>query len=188
MIRQLNRINFVLLLALAVVTVFQWNAEHDARLSINALQRSAALQDRKIAEQDETIRGNNEDLDHFRSQVLELKNQNDAQAVDIRDQRAKLFQLEETKTNLARQTESLRQSLDAFKAALASRDDNIKTLLDQREQLYSANKSAVEKTNLAVTAFNDLNAKYADLVTRYNDLVAKTQAAANVAKTGASGP
>ena len=178
MIRNLNRINFVLLVILAVVTLFQWKVEREARISINSLQRKTALQDQKIAEQDETIKGNNEDLDHFRAQVLELKTQNDAQAVDIRDQRAKLFQLEETKTSLTKQTESLRQSLEAFKAALASRDDNIKTLLDQREQLYAANKNAVEKANLAITSYNDLNGKYADLVTHYNELVAKSQAAA----------
>lgn len=185
MTKYLNRINFALLIAIGVVTLFQWNVERQARQKINSLQRTTAAHEAKISEQDETIKGANEDLDRFRTQVADLKNQNDSQVVEIRDQKAKLFQLDEAKTNLTKQTESLRQALDAFKAALASRDENIKTLLEQREQLYAANKNAVEKANLAITSFNELNGKYADLVTRYNDLVAKSQAiAANTPKEG----
>jgi chromosome segregation ATPase len=178
MTRHLNRINFVLLIVITGITLFQWNIERDARQHINSLQRTAAAHEQKIAEQDETIKGANEDLDRFRIQVTELKTQNDAQVVEIRDQKAKLFQLEELKTSQTKQIESLRQALDAFKAAVASRDENIKTLLEQREQLYAVNKNAVEKANLAINSYNDVNGKYADLVTRYNDLVAKTQAAA----------
>lgn len=181
MTRHLNRINFVLLIVIAGVTLFQWNIERDARQRINSLQRTTAAHEQKIAEQDETIKGANEDLDRFRTQVSELKTQNDAQVIEIREQKAKLFQLEELKTTQTKQIESLRQALDAFKAALASRDENIKTLLEQREQLYAVNKNAVEKANLAINSYNDVNGKYADLVTRYNDLVAKTQAAAATA-------
>jgi chromosome segregation ATPase len=178
MLTYLNRINFVLLLAIGAVCLLQWNVENDARARINALQRSNADHQNKIAELDENLKGANEDLDRFRGQVSELKALNDKQTVDIRGQKADLFRLEEARAQLAKQTESLRKALDSYKAAVESRDENIKTLLEQREQLHAANKNAVEKANQAINAYNDVNGKYADLVGRYNELAARYQALA----------
>ena len=47
---------------------------------------------------------------------------------------------------------------------------NITTLLEQREQLVTANKDAAGKANQAIVAYNELSAKYEDVVTRYNTL------------------
>ncbi len=188
MIRRLSLINFIFLLLIGGLCIFQWHVEKEARLRINSLQRKVADQEQKIAEQEESIKGANEDLDRFRAQVTELKAQNDGQIVQIREQKAEVFKLEETKAQLTKQVEGLHQALDAFKAAVASRDENIKALLEQREQLLAANKGAVEKANLAITTYNELNTKYSDLVARYNDLAVRVQAAASSQKDTASKP
>jgi chromosome segregation ATPase len=178
MIQNLNRINLVLIVLIGGLCVFQWQVEKNARANINSLQRTAANHEQKIAEQEENLKGANEDIEHFRVQVTELKAQSDDQVIQIREQKAQVFRLDEAKTQLTKQSESLRQALDAYKAAIASRDENIKTLLEQRDQLYASNKSAVEKANLAIGSYNEINTKYADLVGRYNELAAHVQAAA----------
>jgi len=178
MIRNLNRINLVLIVLIGGLCVFQWQVEKNAQANINSLQRTVANHEQKIVEQEENLKGANEDIDRFRVQVTELKALSDDQTVQIRDQKAQVFKLDEAKTQLTKQSESLRQSLDAYKAAVASRDENIKTLLEQRDQLFSANKNAVEKANLAIASYNEINTKYADLVGRYNDIAARVQAAA----------
>jgi chromosome segregation ATPase len=178
MIRNLNRINLVLIVLIGGLCVFQWQVEKHARANINSLQRTTAIHEQKIAEQEENLKGANEDIERFRVQVTELKALSDDQAIQIRDQKAQVFKLDEAKTQLTKQTESLRQALDVYKAAITSRDENIKTLLEQRDQLFTANKNAVEKANLAIATYNEINTKYADLVGRYNDLAARVQATA----------
>ena len=188
MIRHLGLINFVFLLLIGGLCIFQWHVEKEARQRINGLQRTVASQEQKIAEQEDSIKGANEDLDRFRAQVTELKAQNDGQIVQIRDRKAEVFKLEETKSQLTKQAEGLHQALDTYKAAVASRDENLKTLLEQREQLLTANKGAVEKANLAVTTYYELHAKYSDLVARYNELAVRAQAAASNQKDAAAKP
>jgi chromosome segregation ATPase len=188
MIRHLSLINLIFLLLIGGLCIFQWHVEKEARQRINSLQRTLAGQEQKIAEQDESITGANEDLDRFRVQVTELKTQNDSQIVQIREEKAQVFKLEETKAQLTKQVEGLHQALETYKAAVASRDDNIKTLLEQREQLIGANRGAVEKANLAVTTYNELNTRYSDLVARYNELAVRAQAAAASQKEAATKP
>ena len=176
MLDKLNRINFILLVALGTLCVFQWSGENESRRRIGDLQKSRDTQAQKLSEQGESLRAANEDLTGFRTQVVAFKAQTDEQSAQLRGQTAQIARLEEAKTSLTRQLDVWRKGVEDYKAALETRDASIKTLLDQRDQLYAANKTSVERANQAVVSLNDLNVKYSDIVTRYNDLVAKTQA------------
>jgi len=176
MLVHLHRINFTLLLALAALCVFQWNTEKSARGRINGLLRSEAGLSRQLSETTESLRLANEDLDAFRAQILSLKRQSDEQAATIRTQNSQIARLETVEASLTRQLEAWKQAVEEYRAAIQARDDQITTLVQQRDQFYEANKVSVERANAAIAALNDLNEKYSDVVTRYNDLVAQIQA------------
>ncbi len=66
--------------------------------------------------------------------------------------------------------------MEEYGAAVKTRDEQIGTLVQQRDQYYEANKASIVRANNAVAALNDLNRKYSEVVTLYNNLVAQAQA------------
>jgi len=169
----LHRANLGLLVLLGGLCVFQWRGEHETRRQITELRKTAQTQEQKLNEQDESLRRSHEDLDGFRNDIAGLRQQTDEQNVQIRQQKAQVFTLEQDKERSTKQAEAWRTALDNYKSAIGTRDDNIKTLLEQREQLYTSNKGAVEKANQAIVAYNDLTAKYGELVKHYDDLASR---------------
>ncbi len=176
MTKHLNLLNFALLLLVGGLCVFQWSRERDYGRRLTDLQRTSISQQDKLAEQADAIQRANEDINGFRQQVTELKGQTDEEAVQIRGQKAQIFTLQGEKDKLGRELASWQQALDGYKKAVAARDENIRTLLDQREKLVAANKDAAGKANQAVVAYNDLATKYGDLVGRYNTLATRYKA------------
>lgn len=172
----LHRLNFILLLSLGALCVFQWNTEKTARTRIGSLLNERENLTQRVAEQSDSLHAANEDLDAFRKQILALKAQTDEQVTTIRTQKSNLTRLEGSEASLTRQLELWKQALEEYRGAIAARDDQIKTLVEQRDQYYAANKAAIERANHAVAALNDLNEKHNDVVTRYNALAAQAQA------------
>jgi len=170
MTKTFTYLNFVLLLVLGGVCVVQWSREKDYGAQITALARTSDIQQSRIAEQTDELRRTSEDLDGFRTAVANLKSQADEQVGQIREQKAQIFTLEHERERLSKQLTQWQQSLAEHRAAIATRDENIKTLLGQRDQILAANKDAAEKANQAVVAYNELASKYEDVVTRYNTL------------------
>jgi len=174
--RTFTYLNFVLLLALGGTCVFQWRQERQYGERITELQRQSDLQQNKLAAQAEDLRRTGEDLDGFKQTVATLTTQTEQQAADLRMQKAQAFTLQNDKDRLDRELAVWKNALEEHKAAVASRDDNIRTLLKQRDDLVAAQKDAAAKANTAIVAYNDLAAKYDDVVGRYNTLATQYQA------------
>ncbi|MEJ1972193.1 MAG: hypothetical protein WDM96_06895 [Lacunisphaera sp.] len=172
----LHRLNLVLLLALGVLCAFQWNTGKIRAQSHRELAQSQSGLTHQLAEATDSLKAAREDLDAFRAQILALKTQGDEQAATLRKQSAQIGKLESSETSLTRQLEHWKQAVEQYGAAVKTRDEQIATLIQQRDQYYAANKAAIERANTAVAALNDLNQKYSEVVTLYNSLVAQTQA------------
>lgn len=183
----LHRFNFILLLSLGTLCVFQWTTEKSARSRIGSLLKARETLTERVSEQGDSLRSANEDLDAFRKQILTLKAQTDEQVTTIRTQKAQVTRLEATEAAHIRQIEQWKQALEEHRVAIEGRDGQIKTLVEQRDQYYEANKAAIERANRTVAALNDLNEKYSDVVTRYNALAAQAQAQETAANNKEAG-
>jgi len=170
MTRYFNFLNFGLLLFVGGLCVFQWGKEKEYGRRIAELHRTSTDQAAKLQEQSEAIRRTSEDLDGFKAQVSTLKTQTDDQNTQLRQQKAQIFNLEQEREKITHLADNRQAALEEYKKAVAERDVNINTLLDQREQLVTANKDAAGKANQAILAYNELSTKYEDVVTRYNTL------------------
>lgn len=172
----LHRLNFVLLLGLGTLCLFQWSTERSARARISDLLKSQSDLTHQLAEATESLKSAREDLDAFRRQIVALKAQSDEQAATIRTQTAQLARLESSEKSLTRQLEQWKAAVAEYGVAVKARDEQIAKLIQQRDQYYEANKASIVRANTAVEALNDLNKKYSEVVTLYNNLVAQTQA------------
>jgi chromosome segregation ATPase len=176
MSRRLNQANLVLIVLVGGLCLFQWSREHEADRQIVELRRVAHEQERSIAGQAESLRGANEDIANFKSDVEGLKKKSDQGDVEIRLQKARIFSLERDKERHDSEAAALKKSLEAYEKAVADRDADIKALFGQRDQLIGANRDTVKKANDAVDAYNQLVAKYEDVVAKYNDLATRYKA------------
>lgn len=174
--RTFTYVNFFLLLVLGGTCVYQWRQEAAYGARIGDLQKQYDQQQNKLTAQTEDLRRTNEDLDGFKNTVATLTSQSEEQAAAIRQQKAQVFVLESEKDKLTKQLATWEHSLGEHKAALASRDQNIQTLLTQREQLVAAQNDAAGKANQAIAAYNQLTTKYDDVVSRYNALATQYKA------------
>ncbi len=175
MTRYFDYLNLTLLVVLGSLCLVQWSHEKDYGRQLTELRQTATNQADKLAVQGEAIQRAGEDLDGFKREIVNFKAQADENNALIRQQKARIFLLDEEKDRVTHQLADWKKALDEYKKAVATRDDNIKTLLTQREQLVTANKEVAAKANQAVVAYNDLTTKYEDVVTRYNALAARYQ-------------
>lgn len=185
MLAHLHRINFVLLIAVGSLCLFQWGAESRARRRISSLVASEADLTRQLADQTASLQSAHEDLDAFRNQIVSLKAEVEEQRTTIRTQNSQIARLETVEASLNRQLAVWKEAVEEYRAAIEARDGQITELVRQRDQLYEANKTSIERANAAVAALNDLNEKYTEVVTLYNDLAA--QVTAQPASTPAKG-
>lgn len=176
MYRSFTYLNFSLLLILGGTCIFQWRQERGYGARIAELQSQTSAQENKLQAQAKDLKRTGEDLDGFKQTVATLSTQAEEQATALREQKAKVFVLEAEKEKLSRQQAVWERAVEEHRAAVAKRDDNIRTLLDQREQLAAAQRDAATKANQAVAAYNELTTKYEDVVGRYNTLVTQYQA------------
>lgn len=185
MARTFTLLNFIFVLLLGGICVFQWYREKNYGDRITELQHTTDSQQNKLAQQTEDLRRVNEDLDGFKQSVTALKTQTDEQVAAIRSQKAQIFTLEGEKEKLSKQLLNWQRALEDHKTALTARDQNIQTLLSQRDQILTANKETAEKANQAILAYNELATKYDDMVKRYNTLATQYKAERDAAATTA---
>jgi chromosome segregation ATPase len=172
----LNRINVILVALVGALCLWQWSGEKKADLQLENLRRVVAANESHLAAQDQAIRGANEDIDEFKTEISSLKAKSDASDLEIRQDKARVFTLEQEEKRHAAEAEQSARALAAYKQGVATRDQNIQLLIDQRQQLIGANQDAVSKANNAVTAYNDVATKYATLVGQYNELAKRYKA------------
>lgn len=173
---RLHQVNFVLLALVGGLCLFQWHREKRADEQIIDLRRIGQEQERKITAQGEAISNANEDIAGFKSEVTGLKHKSDEGDAEIKQQKARIFTLEQDKEQHAAEAAAWKKIFAAYEQAIAARDGDIKTLLNQRDQLVSANKDVAQKANQAVLSYNGLVTKYEDLVGKYNGLAKRCQA------------
>jgi chromosome segregation ATPase len=184
----LNRLNLILVALLGGLIVYQWSGESRADEKIVDLRTNVRGLEHRLAEQVEALRRANEDIKDFKSVVANFKAKTDDDDAQIRKDKARIFVLERDATSHAAESESLKRSVAAYKEALAVRDADIRTLLDQRAKLVEAASDASHKAGTAVGLYNDLVAKYEGLVGKYNDLAKRFQAATAAANDNPKAP
>lgn len=172
----LNRVNVILIALVGALCLWQWSGEKKADGQLENLRRVVAADESHLAAQDQAIRGANEDIDEFKAEITALKKKSDAGDIEVRETKAHLFTLEQQAKQSATEAEISARALAAYKQGVAARDNNIHLLLDQRQQLVTANQDAVHKADGAIKAYDDLASKYGSLVTQYNDLAARYKA------------
>ncbi len=175
MSKYFDYLNLALLVGLGGLCIAQWSSEKEYSHQLTDLRQTSSSQAAKLTAQEETIQHAHEDTEEFKHEIVAFKTQADENNALIRQQKAELFQLNAEKGKLSTQLAEWQKALTEYKSAIAGRDENIKTLLSQREELVSANRDVAAKANQAVAAYNDLTTKYEDVVTRYNTLVTRYQ-------------
>ena len=186
MTRYFDFLNFALLGLLGGLCVVQWSHEKDYARQLADLRTTATNQADKLAVQGEAIQRAGEDIDGFKHEIVAFKAQADENNGLIRQQKGRIFQLEESNGKATRQLAEWQKALEEYKNAIGLRDENIRTLLGQREQLVATNKDVAAKANQAVIAYNDLATKYEDVVTRYNTLATQYKAEREAASATAA--
>lgn len=172
----LNRVNILLVALVGALCVYQWDGEKKADAQIEDLRRISRVDEDRIASQDLAVRGAREDIVELKNVISALKTRSDAGDVQVRQQKARIFTLEQREKRSAEEAEVWKKTLAAYKDAVAARDGNIRVLIGQRQQLIEAGRAAAKKATDAVVAYNDLAAKFEDLVGKYNDLAARYKA------------
>jgi septal ring factor EnvC (AmiA/AmiB activator) len=176
MSKRLGQLNLALIVLVGGLCLFQWHREHEADTQIIELRRVAHEQERTIAGQADSLKGANEDISSFKTDVEGLKRKSDQSDVEIRLQKARIFSLEREKEHHEAEARVWKRTLEAYEKAVGDRDSDIKALFSQRDQLIGANKGTVKKANDAVEAYNQLVSKYEDVVAKYNDLATRYKA------------
>jgi len=144
--RFLHLFNLLGIFALAILCAIQWRTDHQLNLQTISLEQTTEQQASKIADQEQTIKGCNADLDELRRRIT-ISEGALAQAQD--KLAAQTLQVQ----NISVERDKLRAAVEQWTAAVAARDDALK-------QAAQKIQSLADQRNQAVLRFNDLAARY----------------------------
>ena len=166
--RALQVLNFLGVVALALLCGVQWRINRRLNLEVDRLERIRLEQVSQLTERDSTIKGYVADLDDFRTRLTlaesQLKDLDEKLRVMTRERNRMATEVE----TLATQRDQLKASLAQWQAAVAERDTALKTANEQIQKLTA-------DRNEAVTKFNDLAGKYNAIVKDLDKARAKQQ-------------
>jgi len=151
--RPLQWFNLAGVLALALLAVIQWQANRHVNLQLINAEAAELRQSRGLAEKDQTIQGNIEDMNEFRARVAKAATELEEQCSAVKAAEDKLAGVEAERARLAASVEGLKAALEQWKAAVAARDTELK-------QADARAAGLVTDRNEAVGRFNDLATKY----------------------------
>lgn len=154
--RRIQYANFLGIVALAALCVFQWQRDRKLNLEVNSLEKTRQEQQQKLSEQDITIGGLTEDLTHFKEQ-FSLTHSN------LTEAREKLRKTESENDSLQREREQLHASITNWTQAVSARD----------ARLTEAN----ERIRSMAAQLNESIGKYNELATNYNAVVKQLEEA-----------
>jgi hypothetical protein len=169
MTRSLSILNLALLALLGGLCVYQWRNEYRDSLQITQLQRETSEQRVKLDEQARTARRQGDDASSFKEQIARLQVIAESSEALSRTNRWLASQLEKDRVQFADQAAQWMKAVEAYKSAVLSRDESIKTLREQRETLLQRERDAASRANEAVLAYNQLAEKYKAAVNRYTN-------------------
>ncbi len=148
--RFLHYFNLVGVIALAALCAAQWRVNRQANLEAISLEKARLEQVKKIEEQDRSLKGCADDLEHFREQLTRAN-------TSVKDLEAKLAPVERSVHQLTIERDQLKTSVTNWANAVAARDEQL------RKAEESLTKLAGER--------NEMTAKYNDLAKKYNETV-----------------
>jgi len=170
--RAFQIINFLGVVALAVLCAAQWRVNSDLNRQISDLERQRIDLTTQLALRDKRIREDTADLDDFRTRLTMAEGQLRDLQIKLNTAKFQNQQLTAERTQLIAQRDQLTTALDSWKAAVAARDQAIKQAGDDI-------KKVVDQRNEAVQKFNDLADKYNAVVKEINNERAKATATAS---------
>ena len=153
--RRLQYLNLLGVLALAALCVFQWRTDGRLNREINRLEKTRIDHARKIGEQEQALKGANDDLNLFKEQFSR------AQA-DLNDARRKLDETERENLQLNSACVQLRESITNWANAVAERDTRLAEANQRINELADRLNESIRKYNELASNYNgvveDLNA------------------------------
>jgi chromosome segregation ATPase len=150
--RFMTYLNFLGVIALTVLCLFQWQANNRIDAQLTRANQTRLEQTAKIAEQDSALRENATEMADLR-QRLSLAD------TDLKDAQDKLAADNQ-------QRDQLKGALDKWIAAVAQRDQALKQAGERLATLTAQDNQAVQK-------FNDLADKYNQVVKQLDEARAK---------------
>ena len=155
--RALQVLNFLGVVALALLCGVQWRINRRLNLEVDRLERIRLEQVSQLTERDSTIKGYVVDLDDFRTRLTLAESQLKDLDEKLRVMTRERNQMATEVGTLAAQRDQLKASLAQWRAAVAERDAALKLSGEQLHKLTADRNEAVVK-------FNDLAEKYNAIV------------------------
>lgn len=170
MIRTLQYLNLVGILALGILSVAQWRMNQQLNLEINRFEQLRIDQSRKLDERDMTIAGYIRDLEELREHLTRLTGEQKETATKLR-------LAEQQSVQLTAERDQLKQSVKEWAEAVAARDEQLK-LANQHIQELSANcneavlkyNDLADQYNTVVKELNERTRQFNELVVKYNEM------------------
>ena len=159
MTRALPYLNLAGVLALLILSGFQWEANRGLNLQYNELEKARLALEAKLAESEKNLKGSQADLEIFRQQISQAD-------TTAKESESKLTALSTEGKQTAQERDQLKTSVAQWTAAATARDEQLKKA---NEELH---KLAAER-NEAVSKYNDLALKHNEVVKDLNALRAK---------------
>jgi prefoldin subunit 5 len=156
-------LNFLGVVALAVLSGIQWRNDSRLHHRIIDLEKARLQQIDKIATLEKSLQEKSTDLEDFRQRLKISEAAEIDEAHQLADSQARCAQL-------TSERDQLKSMLDKWIEAVRLRDEAIKTDKEQIEKLVRQRKDATDK-------FNDVAQKYNDLVKEVEARTAQTQPA-----------
>ena len=145
--RTLQGINLLGVLVLVLLCGFQWRHDRQQYLQINQLEQTRQLQDQKLSQAQQTVRGLKEDLAEFKHQF-----QNEHERLETSRQKVQL--LDASNAVLQIQQKQVKESVTNWSRAVSERDRVIKEANDHIRKLASDLNESICKFNVLATNYN----------------------------------
>jgi chromosome segregation ATPase len=147
--RLVQYLNLLGVLALAALCVVQWQRNRQLNLEVNRLEGVHHEQVQKLAEQEKSLRGLNEDLAHFKEK-FGLTHSNWTEAV------ASLRKTETENIRIVQERDQLKGSISNWSGAVAARDLRLEEANQQIRSLSDKLNDSIHKFNSLATNYNSV--------------------------------
>jgi chromosome segregation ATPase len=156
---RLHYVNFVGVLILAGLCVFQWTRDRRLNLELNRLEQTRLEQAARLGEQERTVRDLSADLEEIKKRFAQSQ-------TEIGDIRQNLRAAENQARQLTVERDQLKTSVTNWAAAVATRDERLKEANTRIRKLS-------DDLNASINKFNELATNYNVAVKDLNELRAR---------------
>ena len=171
----LQWINLFGVIALGALCIVQWQRDRQLNLQFNAVEKVRQSQEQKLAEQEKTARGLNDDL-------AQLKAQFQSTHTELTEARASLGKVDREHAQLLNERDQLKVSVTNWSQAVKERDMRLREASDQLRDVSARLNDSVMKFNELATNYNASVKRFNDLATNYNDVVTQLNEARTAKK------